>query len=88
MFAGALCFVNAVTFVYAAFVPLCGKWKGGYMKALKIDSALLIFFLMGKNVIYKKSRFSNFICMERSTGQGNTMYHKDFKTACSDVIES
>lgn len=40
MLAGALYFVNAVTFVYAAFVPLCGKWKGGYMKGLKIDSSL------------------------------------------------
>lgn len=59
MFAGALYSVNAVTFVYAAFVPLCGKWKGGYMKALKIDlsSALfffkIIYFKMGKNVTYK-----------------------------------
>lgn len=45
---------------------------------------------MGKNVIYlyKKSRFSNFIYMERRAGQGKTMCHKDFKTACSDVIES
>lgn len=27
--AGVLYFVNAVTFVYVAFVPYCGKWKGG-----------------------------------------------------------
>ena len=29
VFTGALYFVNAVTFVYSAFVPHCGKWKGG-----------------------------------------------------------
>lgn len=87
MFAGALCFVNAVTFAYTAFVPHCGKCKGGSRKAFKIDPTIFfvcVCFKMGKKII-KKSRFSRFIHMERSTGQGNATYHKDFKTACSDV---
>lgn len=45
-------FVNAVTFVYAAFVPHCGKWKEGYIKALKVDSAIF-YFKMGKKIIKK-----------------------------------
>lgn len=40
VFARALYFVNAVTFFYAAFVLCFGKWKGGYMKALRTGSAM------------------------------------------------
>lgn len=57
--------------------------KGGYMRTLKIDSA--IFYFKKGQEGYKKSRFNNFIYKERKAGQGDTMFLKDFKTACSDV---